>query len=121
MLEGRDFEVYGQYFNVIQGKKGIIKGFDEHFHKVHPAFNTLFTHKYICYGLPAADYKIETCYKCKKRYISQAFKTNCNGHEYNAYAWANNCSRGGSCDDLGLETVKPCRLSEKNIVLGVDF
>lgn len=118
LLSGKDFEVYGQFYRTLQGQKGLIRGFDGNFYTVHPSFESLFTHKYICYGLPAADYSLESCYKCGRIYVRQALMSDCKSKAYYAYAWANQCNKGGTCNDLKIQAVGPCINSDK---LGVDW
>jgi len=111
LLNGKETQVFGQYFVTNIGKVGLIRGFDGQYYKVRPEFNRVFSHRYECYGLPSSHYESETCHKCKDTYVKQHFNTPCSSGGYTRitlYTWAN-CAKGGYHDDIFVEEVGPCK------------
>lgn len=124
LLYGYHHNVYGQFITDITGEKGIIRGFDENFYIVYPSFKRVFTHKYQCYGLPMADYTVESCeYKnsnghtVQSTYVKQAFMTGCKGEQVFLYAWERDCPNIVG----GVRLMEPCQIFDDKYEVYVDY
>lgn len=125
LLKTANHDVYGQYL-ITEGnrfKHGIIRGFDKQFYVVHDAFRRVFTYKYSCYGLPAADFELKRCRYCNELQVVQKFQKICDGNIVNLYAYP-------SCSDsksglhsfiTNFKAFQPCNLKDDKLDIGGEF
>lgn len=123
LLKGSEHNVYGQYFKVTIGTIGLIRGFDGVFHTVYPAFISVFTSKYFCYGLPKSDYRVTSCSNCGKTYVYQDFRSDCESDTTRLYYFSEGCSQSsnGVHDNVRKKTAPPCAIPTDNLYIGDDY
>jgi hypothetical protein len=123
LLKTPTHDVYGQFFHneARNFLYGCIKGFDGQYYIVDPTFRRVFTYKYNCYGLPAADYEQVFCSKCQAMQIRQLFQRTCDQQKVMLYAYPD-CAAGGKHAFIrALKPFEPCGLKDDKFNVGAEF
>ncbi len=128
LLQTSTHEIYGQFLKHFidsnRGGLGIIRGFDNRFYAVYPSFKRIFTYKHACYGLPSGNYKVKTCGFCGETYVTQEFKSACDGVTNTLFAWIQ-CKKSntGYHDNIDMGPLAPCHLADdiENVGAKTDY